>query len=224
MSETTGADGRRRRKTSPPKVDAPAAPAGIPATGAAKQILDATARLLREKGYEATTVRAIAQAVGIKGGSIYHHYPSKDAIVQQVVNEGVRVVHEAVEAELAALPADAGPVVRLEAAIRGHLLSSLQHSDYTSASIRAFTFLPKNVREGCRKARRDYEAIWSEIVAEAARAGLLPDDASEDAVRLLLLGAVNWAGEWYRPGGRLPIDKIASDFTRSVLRPKVSRK
>ncbi|GLI22891.1 AcrR family transcriptional regulator [Xanthobacter flavus] len=226
MNERTGGDRRRRGKPSASAADAPKAPAKgapvqpPPVTGAARQILDAAALLLREKGYEATTLRAIAQTVGIKAGSVYHHYPSKDAIVQQVVNEGVRVVHEAVEAELTALPASAGPVERLEAAIRGHLLSSLQHSNYTSASIRAFTFLPANVREGCRKARKDYEAIWCGIVADAAKAGLLPADASEDAVRLLLLGAVNWAGEWYRADGRLAIDKIASDFATSVFQPR----
>lgn len=221
MSETPGDAGRRKARRSVRKPDLPAPePAPSPVVGAARQILDATARLLREKGYEATTVRAIAQAVGIKAGSIYHHYPSKEVIVQQVVNEGVRVVHEAVEQELAALPAGAGPGARLEAAIRGHLLSSLQYSDYTSASIRAFSFLPEGVREACRKARRDYEEVWRTIVADAARAGLLPQDASEDAVRLLLLGAVNWAGEWYRPGGRLDIGKIAADFAATVFHPR----
>lgn len=107
---------------------------------------------------------------------------------------GVRVVQMTVEEALAALPPGAGPIERLEAAVRGHFLSSLEHSDYPSASIRAFAFLPANVREGCRPARRDYERIWRDIVAEAARASLLPADASEDSVRLLLLGAVHWAG------------------------------
>src|ERR1700688_3913612 len=97
--------------------------------GARRQILDAAARLLRHRGYGATTTRAIATAVGIKGGSIYHHFPSKDAIVGEVVNEGVRVVYDAVEKALAALPNRATPRRRLEAAIKAHLLSSLKHSN-----------------------------------------------------------------------------------------------
>jgi AcrR family transcriptional regulator len=179
--------------------------------GAAREILNAAAWLLRHQGYEATTTRAIAEKVGIKAGSIYHHFPSKDAIVEQVVNEGVRVVHRAVSAALEALPTDVDPRGRLEAAVKAHLLSSLQNSDYTSACIRAFAFLPAKLRKACRGERRRYEDLWRDIVLDAVKAGYIPDDVSLDAVRLMLLGAVNWAGEWYRPN-RVPIEEIAASF------------
>jgi len=185
--------------------------------GARRQILNAAAHLLKHRGYEATTTRAIAAAVGIKGGSIYHHFPSKDAIIGEVVNEGVRVVYDAVVAALAALPARASPRRRLETAIKAHLLSSLEHSDYTSACIRTFAFLPEGVRSECRAERRLYENLWRELVAELYKARLVDPKVSPDSLRLLLLGAVNWAGEWYR-AGRLGIDEIARDFAASVLR------
>ena len=187
--------------------------------GARRQILNAAALLLRHRGYEATTTRAIASAVGIKGGSIYHHFPSKDAIVGEVVNEGVRVVYDAVVAALAVLPADATPRQRLEKAIKAHLLSSLEHSDYTSASIRTFAFLPDAVRRECRAERRRYEDLWRGLVNELYSAGLIDPSVSQDSVRLLLLGALNWAGEWYRTG-RMDIDEISRDFAACVLRSK----
>ena len=69
-----------------------------PAAGRARtEILDAAAVLLGRDGYQAATVRAFAARVGIKAASIYHHFPSKDAIVQAVLDRGVVVVHEAVE-------------------------------------------------------------------------------------------------------------------------------
>ncbi len=187
--------------------------------GARRQILNATALLLRHKGYEATTTRAIASAVGIKAGSIYHHFPSKDAIVGEVVNEGVRVVHDAVVAALAALSADATPRQRLETAIKAHLLASLEHSNYTSASIRTFAFLPDAVRRECRAERRRYEDLWRDLVAELYEAGLIEPSISPDSVRLLLLGALNWAGEWYRTG-RMDLDDISRDFAGCVLSSK----
>jgi AcrR family transcriptional regulator len=185
--------------------------------GARREILDAAALLLRDRGYEATTTRAIASAVGIKGGSIYHYFPSKDAIVAEVVNEGVRVVFDAVLAALAALPANATPRRRLERAIQAHLLSSLEHSNYTSASIRTFTFLPSAVRRECRAERRRYEDLWRDLVSELYGAALIDPEISPDSVRLLLLGALNWAGEWYR-AGRADIDAISRDFAACVLR------
>lgn len=199
-----------------------AKPAGgrknIDLPGGARQILDAAAWLLRHRGYEATTTRAIAERVGIKAGSIYHHFSSKDVIVERVMNEGVRVVHEAVMAALDALPAKADPRSRLEAAITAHLRSSLEHSDYTSASIRAFAFLPAELRKTCRLERRRYEDIWREIVADAAKAGHIAEGVNLDAARLMLLGAVNWAGEWYRPN-RVPIDRISASFAELTFGP-----
>lgn len=189
--------------------------------GARRQILDASASLLRRRGYEGTTVRAIAEAVGIKAASIYHHFPSKDAIASAVVNEGVRVVHDAVTGALAGLPPGSGVRRRLETAITWHLLSSLEHGDYTSASIRAFGFLPEGVRRECREERRRYETVWRDLVADARRKGAVDPAISPDAIRLLLLGAVNWAGEWYRPD-RMGIDVIARDFAACVLRGRAS--
>ena len=190
-----------------------------PESGARREILDAAAYLLRHRGYEAATTRAIATAVGIKGGSIYHHFPSKDAIVGEVVNEGVRIVYDAVEKALDELPANATPRRRLEAAIKAHLLSSLEHSNYPSASIRAFAFLPDSVRQDCRIERRRYEELWEQLVGELYQATLIDSKISPDSVRLLLLGALNWAGEWYRPD-RMGIDDIARDFAASVLHRK----
>ena len=187
--------------------------------GVRQQLLAATALLLRRKGYEATTTRAIADHVGIQGGSIYHHFPSKDAIVQEVVNIGVRVVYDAVFRAINELPAGAGPHERLQAAIKAHLLSSLEHSDYTSASIRAFAFLPDEVRAACRSERSRYEDLWRTLVDELYRAKLIDPKISRDSVRLLLLGAINWAGEWYRPD-RMDIDQIARDFAASVVHQK----
>lgn len=190
--------------------------ASEPAPEMRRQILDVTAKLLREHSYQSTTVRALAEQVGIKGGSIYHYFPSKDAIVATVVNEGVRMVGAAVEAALAALPPSATPRQKLEAMIRAHLLSSLQNSDYVSASLRTFPHLPPSVRDLCREERRRYEAMWADVVTEARFASCLPVGAGADSARLLLLGAVNWAGEWYRPG-RLSIDQIARDWADLVF-------
>jgi AcrR family transcriptional regulator len=210
--------GRAKSETKTSKAEGPASERG----GARRQILDAAAHLLKHQGYEATTTRAIATAVGIKGGSIYHHFPSKDAIVGEVVNEGVRVVYDAVVAALAALPAHAPARRRLETAIKTHLLASLEHSDYTSACIRTYAFLPESVRWECRAERRRYEKLWRDLVAEIFEAGLIDEKLSPDSVRLMLLGAINWAGEWYRPG-RMGIDEIARDFAGCVLGPGSAR-
>jgi len=82
------------------------------------QLLDATARLFRERGYHATSMRDIAKAVGMLSGSIYYHFDSKEGMLLAVYEEGVRRVAAAVDAAVAG---EADPWRRLEAACAAHL-------------------------------------------------------------------------------------------------------
>ena len=60
-----------------------------------------------------------------------------------------------------------------------------------------------------------YDALWQRLIDDLKRAGHMPGDAQ--LVRLLILGAVNWAGTWYRAGGRLSLDQVAEDAARLFL-------
>jgi hypothetical protein len=60
-----------------------------------------------------------------------------------------------------------------------------------------------------------YDALWQQAIDDLKRAGRLPGDPQ--LVRLLILGAVNWTGTWYRPGGRLSLDEIAESTARVFL-------
>ena len=198
-----------------------AAPPGAPAEAGARrsrrEILDAAARFLRTHGYRATTLREIAAAVGIKAGSIYYHFASKDEIVAAVMNDGVERVEAAVSSALVALRREAGARERLETAIHAHLSALLAHGDYTSAGLKAYADAPDAVRRAARVSRRRYEAIWDGLVAELFEAGAAPPGASRDALRLALLGTMNWSSEWYRPD-RHDIGRLARDFAAIVTR------
>ncbi len=65
--------------------------------------------------------------------------------------------------------------------------------------------------------RRRYEALWAQLVSELYQADLINPNIAPESVRLLLLGALNWAGEWYRPD-RMGIDDISRDFAATILR------
>jgi AcrR family transcriptional regulator len=180
-------------------------------TGSRRLILDHAARLLRNGGYHRATLREIAEAVGIRKASLYYHFASKEEIVEEVVNDGVRFVHEAVVAALDET-ADAPPRERLEAAIRAHLAALHGHGDYTSASIKVFTFGAVPAPESVRAVRRAYEDVWRGLIAELQQAGALPAERAPDALRLFLLGALNGSTDWYRPE-RFRIDALARELS-----------
>jgi AcrR family transcriptional regulator len=188
-----------------------------PEPASRRRILDHAARLLRNGGYHRTTLREIAEAVGIRKASLYYHFGSKEEIVEAVVNDGVRFVHEGVVAALAGTEG-APPHERLEAAIRGHLAALHSHGDYTSASIKVFNFGAAPAPESVRAVRRAYEDVWRGLIADLQREGALPPDRAPDVLRNFLLGALNGSTDWYRPE-RHDIGTLSGEFA-ALLSPR----
>ena len=162
-------------------------------------ILAHAARLFRHQGYAATTLRQIADAAGIKAGSIYYHFDSKDAILGVVLDAGIEAVMTAVTTRIAALPRDAGFRERIAAAIDGHLYGLLHHGDFTSANIRIYGQIPPAAKARHRLVRRTYAQYWDDLLQAAVKAGAVRKDANLAVIRLFLIGALNWTVEWYNP-------------------------
>jgi AcrR family transcriptional regulator len=175
-----------------------AQPAGQP-EAMRDQILAAAARLFREQGYAATTLRQIAEATGIQAGSIYYHFGSKDEILGVVLDTGIAAVTAAVQSRIAALPPSATQRDRIAAAIEGHLAGLLQHGDFTSANIRVFGQIPLAARNRHRLIRNSYAQYWDELLEQALASGELRSDISLAVIRLFVIGALNWTVEWYNP-------------------------
>ena len=182
-----------------------------------REILDAAARLLRSQGYKATTLRDIAEEVGIRAASIYYHFESKEEIASTVMNEGVDWVFDAVTATLVQMPASASINDRVTAAIAAHLNALHKHSDYTSAAMKSYADAPEPVRQLARQHRRRYESIWIRLIDDAVAAGATPVGVSSETLRLAALGMLNWSPEWYR-AGRQSIDRLATEFAAILLR------
>lgn len=164
-----------------------------------ERILLEAARLFRHHGYAATTLREVADASGIKAGSIYYHFESKDQILGEVLDKGIQVVADAVKQRVDALPAEATARQRVAAAIEGHLWGLLHHGDFTSANIRIYGQIPPAAKNRHRKVRRDYADYWDGLLEDALQRGELRSDTSTAMVRLFVIGALNWTVEWYNP-------------------------
>ena len=180
-------------------------------TATRERILLEAARLFRHHGYAATTLREVADASGIKAGSIYYHFESKEQILGEVLDKGIQVVNDAVKQRVDALPPTATARARIAAAIEGHLWGLLHHGDFTSANIRIYGQIPNAAKTRHRLVRRAYADYWDQLLAQALASDELRADTSTDVIRLFLIGALNWTVEWYNPQkGSFP------DFVRQV--------
>ncbi|MBT3788673.1 MAG: TetR/AcrR family transcriptional regulator [Alphaproteobacteria bacterium] len=180
------------------------------------RILDTAARLFRQNGYAAVSLRGIAAAEKMQGGSLYYHFRSKEEIITDVLNIGIEIVHRAVDDALAALPPTASHDTRIRTAMEAHLQALLEHSDYTSANVRIFGQVPKAVQKANLKVRRAYEECWSDILAAAQKAGAINKKTDLHIVRLMLIGTMNATLEWFDPK-RGTADKLAAQFADNIL-------
>lgn len=173
-----------------------------------KQILDAAAKLFRDQGYAATTLRQIAQKAKMKAGSIYYHFGSKSEILDEVLDLGLRSVFGSVRSGLRDLPDSASNRERIERAIACHLEALFEHGDYTSANIRIFGQLPKKLKLKHHRFRKDYGALWEQLFRDAQNAGEIRSDLMLQPLRMFVLGALNWTIEWYDPKS-FPVGDLA---------------
>jgi len=185
-------------------------------------ILDTAARLFRADGYAATSLRDIADACGMKAGSLYYHFPSKDAIVGEVLKIGVERVGEVVRAAVHALPDDADARTLLHTAVRAHLSALLQLQDYTSANVRIVGQVPVEVRNTHIATRDAYERFWSQLLKRCAKQGGFDGERDLKLARLFLIGALNGSLEWFR-GGPAGIDKLAHELSELFLDGLITR-
>lgn len=185
-------------------------------------ILNAAAMLFRQHGYSGVSLRAVAEGAGIKAGSIYYHFGSKDEIVTEILNAGIHAVHTEVIAAVDALPADAPASTVIHAAVRGHLRSLLEHGDYTSANVRIFGQVPEAVRDANLSARRSYETYLDGLLTNLQADGGLRKDIPISRFRLMLIGALNATLEWFDPakGG---VDALADDYADILLNGLLAR-
>jgi AcrR family transcriptional regulator len=171
-------------------------------------VLDAAARLFREKGYASTTMRDIATASGMLAGSLYYHFPSKEALLVAVYGEGVAHITSAVASALAR---DGDAWERLERACAAHLEALLSGSDYAQVVVRVRPDDAPDVAADLTALRDDYERTF----AQAINALPISRHADRRTLKLMLLGALNWSQTWYRPGRDSPA-VVARRFVRLI--------
>lgn len=158
------------------------------------QILQEAARLFGTQGFDATTIRDIAAAAGILGGSIYYHFSSKEDIFLAVHSTGIERISNAV---LTAISGIEDPWEQLEAAAVAHCNTLLALGELPVRVSSYYSHSLKDRREELIAQRDNYEKIIAGIVGRLD----LPSGVDSNVFRLHFLGALNWIPTWYRDDG-----------------------
>ena len=154
---------------------------------------------------------ALAQALGVRKGSLYSHTGSKQELLFATMREAADAFHAALDA----VPDDASAVERVRLALRGHLGVVSEQLDVATVFTREWRYLEGEHRDAILRERRRYEERWRTLLREGVESGDLRTDLDVGATTLLVLSAANWAYTWLRPGAET--DELADRFTALLL-------
>ncbi len=173
------------------------------------ELVNAAARLFRRKGFDATSTRDIAAAVGMHSGSPFYHFKSKGALLYAVMDEGMR---SAMARQTAALQAaaqsapDAAALLRV--LIRNHFDVLLgPGSDFIPVMLYESRSITAKQRASLAKLQGDYESVWEPVLQALSSQGRL--HAPVKLARLLIFGALNWSAQWFDPKKGASLDELA---------------
>jgi AcrR family transcriptional regulator len=179
------------------------------------ELLEIAARLFAERGFKNTTVRDIADAAGILSGSLYHHFDSKEAMVDELLDTFQTELWEKYdEIEASAL----SPRAKLEAIVR----TSFDAIDHHHSEVAIFqndaAYLTTFERFAYLDERNNkFRALWTGLLEEGVRSGELRADLDVELVYRFLRDTVWVAVRWYRPGGTLSPADIADQYLTILL-------
>jgi AcrR family transcriptional regulator len=173
-----------------------------------ERILDAAAAAFRKRGFAGTRLSDIAERADLQAPSLYYHFASKEDLIEEVLSLSVLQAFEKVQQAVAEVPED-DPVGRLAAAIQTHIAVVLQTGDYSAANLRLYGQMPDDIRKRLERTQRKVGRYWNQLLEDARDAGAIRDDFNLSVVRMLILGSLNWAAEWYHPGRGVSREEVA---------------
>lgn len=174
--------------------------------GVQNAILDAAATIFAENGYHLTKLSDISQVLGMHVTALRYHFPTKDAIASELVNRVARRNLTELQAALDTLPPGTAVKDRLSLAIDTYLHTLIANRQDIAAHGNVLNQLPEEAVAQHYQLLQQFNGIWRGLLAEASQSGELAAEISPSIATQVLLGAMIWTREWYRPDGKSPAE------------------
>lgn len=184
-------------------------------SGRRAELLELAAGLFAERGLRATTVRDIADAAGILSGSLYHHFDSKESMVDEILRG---FLDELFGKYRAIVAADLDSRTTLEALVT----TSYEAIDASHSAVAIYQDEVKHLASNERFAylaelKTEFRQLWVGVLEAGVKDGSFRSDIDIELVFRFMRDTVWVAVRWYRPGGSLTADTVAKQYLAIVL-------
>lgn len=184
------------------------------------QMLEVIVKVFTDHGYDAATLELIAKRLGLSKSAVYHHFASKQEMLELALDR----VLGALESVFSAPEATQGPAdARIRFVVTGAVSVACEQRPYLLLLLRLHGNSEIEVQAMDR--RRGFDAKLRELFELSRAEGTLRDDIDPGLAERFTFGLINSMVEWYRPGGRFTPEEIADSvlrFLRSGLTPRHS--
>jgi AcrR family transcriptional regulator len=179
------------------------------------ELLELAAAMFAERGLRATTVRDIADSAGILSGSLYHHFKSKEQMVEEVLRDFLDWLfgryQEIVESETDPLKRVEGLFMSSFEAIEDRHAQVVIYQDEAKrlSSLPQFAFVDERNRE--------QRTMWVNVLKQGVAEGCFSADLDVDLVYRFIRDTTWVSVRWYQPGGPLTAEQVGRQYLAIVL-------
>ncbi|GAB3477534.1 TetR/AcrR family transcriptional regulator [Nocardiopsis coralliicola] len=179
------------------------------------ELLATAAEVFAERGYKATTVREIADAAGMLGGSLYYHFDSKESMVDEVLTGFLTELWTSYDRITAAGEGERETLAAL-------VTASFRALDRHRSAVVIYQNETKHLGASERFAYLDayqerFRDMWVGLLTAGVERGVFRPDLDAPVVYRFIRDTVWLAASWYRPGGRLTADEVADQYLALIL-------
>jgi AcrR family transcriptional regulator len=172
-------------------------------------VLRRAIEVFNRQGYEGTSIGDLAKELGLAKSSIYHHVPSKEHLLSAALDEALDGLSAAIDTATEEAPGTSA-YDRLRTAVQQSVEILIAHLPAVTLLLRVHG--NSEVELAALERRRAIDMKLASLVRAAVDEGALRDDIDPDVISRLLFGMVNSLIEWYRPGGPVDADVLASSI------------
>lgn len=176
-------------------------------------IIGEASKLFRERGFGGTSMRDLAEKVGIEAASIYNHIRSKDELLEDICfGMAQRYIDQLAQIELM----DIGFSAKIESLIRFHLQLVIDDASAVSVVNNDWKYLNPEKMIAFKAIRNDYEKRFAQLITKGFEAGdFKPINVS--VALFTILSSLRWVELWYKPSRDISKEELAKDISTILM-------
>lgn len=184
-----------------------------------KEIMDVSSRLFKERGYNAVSMRDIAQGMDIKAASLYNHITGKQEILSTII---MKIANEFVDGMNKVIAERSSSITKIQKLLELHIEITINHSNGIAALNNDWMHLNDNDRREFIQMREDYEENFRKIIKQGIKDKEIKPRHPE-VILFSILSTLRDLYLWYQKRGKLDANVLKKDMVEVFLKGIVNK-